>query len=214
MAEPAKNSGAKSSTGPDSVPPAKGVSLWLKLLLGVVVLIAGFLGFVAMQPKNYRVERSIKVAAPAAAVFEQVNDFHKWENWSPWAKLDPKAKAEFEGPDAGEGAIFKWDGNNEVGQGSMTILESRPPERVRIKLEFKKPFEDVATTEFVLKPEGEETLVTWSMHGENNFVGRIMCLLMNMEAMIGGQYEKGLLSIKKIVESAPKADSETAQPGS
>jgi hypothetical protein len=163
-----------------------------------------FVVVVAMQPSEFRIVRSATISAPAPAVFAQVNDFHNWEAWSPWAKLDPAAKAIFEGPRAGRGAIFRWAGNEEVGEGSMTITESRPSDLIRIKLEFLKPFEATNTAEFTFKPEGNQTAVTWSMEGQNNFIAKAVCLFMNMDKMVGGQFEKGLASMKSVTEAAPK----------
>jgi hypothetical protein len=179
-----------------------------KILLGtaavLAVLILGFVAIVAMQPSQYHVERSAKMAATPEEVFEQVNDFHKWDVWSPWVKVDPNAKTTFEGPSSGEGAVFRWAGNDDIGEGSMTILESRPHELVRIKLHFLKPMEGTASTQFTIKPEGEKlTRVTWSMDGTNNFIGRAICMFMNMDKMIGDKYEEGLASMKRIVESKP-----------
>jgi hypothetical protein len=148
--------------------------------------------------------RSINISAPPATVFAQVNDFHNWEAWSPWAKLDPAAKATFEGPSAGEAAIFRWVGNEEVGEGSMMITESRPSDLVRIKLEFLKPFAAINTAEFTFKPEGNRTVVTWSMFGTNNFIAKAFCLFINMDEMVGGQFEKGLASMKSVTEATPK----------
>ena len=148
--------------------------------------------------------RSATISAPAPAVFAQVNDFHNWEAWSPWAKLDPAAKATFEGPSTGTGAIFKWAGNKEVGEGSMTITESRPSDLIRIKLEFLRPFEATNSAEFTFKPEGNRTAVTWSMEGKNNFIAKAVCLFMNMDKMVGGQFEQGLAQMKAVVEAAPK----------
>ena len=133
-----------------------------------------------------------------------MNDFHNWEAWSPWAKLDPAAKATFEGPSTGTGAIFKWVGNKEVGEGSMTITESRPSDLIRIKLEFLRPFEATNSAEFTFKPEGNRTAVTWSMEGKNNFIAKAVCLFMNMDKMVGGQFEQGLAQMKAVVEAAPK----------
>ncbi len=133
-----------------------------------------------------------------------MNDFHNWEAWSPWAKLDPAAKATFEGPSTGTGAIFKWAGNKEVGEGSMTITESRPSDLIRIKLEFLRPFEATNSAEFTFKPEGNRTAVTWSMEGKNNFIAKAVCLFMNMDKMVGGQFEQGLAQMKAVVEAAPK----------
>lgn len=173
-----------------------------KILIGLIVLVvivAGFAGVVAMQPSEFRIVRSATIPAPPAEVFAQVNDFHNWEAWSPWAKLDPAAKNSFEGPAAGKGAIFKWSGNNEVGEGSMTITESRPSDLIRIKLDFVKPFEGTNITEFTFKPEGDQTVVTWDMSGHNTFMGRVFCLFMNMDKMVGGKFEEGLANLKSVV---------------
>jgi hypothetical protein len=174
------------------------------ILIALAVIIIVFLVIVAMQPSDFRIVRSAAISARAAAVFAQVNDFHKWEAWSPWAKLDPAAKATFEGPSAGTGAIFRWAGNREVGEGSMTITESRPSDLIRIKLEFSKPFAATNAAEFTFKPGGNQTTVTWSMEGKNNFIAKAICLFMNMDKMVGGQFEKGLASMKSIVETTAK----------
>jgi len=175
-----------------------------KILIAIAVIIIVFLIVVALQPAEFRVTRSTNVAAPQAAVFDQVNDLHKFEKWNPWGKIDPAMKQSYEGPPAGTGAVYKWAGNNEVGEGRMTIAESRPSDLVRIKLEFLKPFASVADTEFTFKPEGNQTAVTWSMSGKNNFMAKAMCLFMSMDKMIGSQFEKGLADMKAIVEAAPK----------
>ena len=175
-----------------------------KILSALAVIVIVFTIIVALQPSQFRVTRLATLTAPAPAVFAQVNDFHKWEAWSPWAKLDPAAKNSFEGPSAGIGAVFKWSGNNEVGEGSMTITESRPSELIRIKLDFTKPFEATNTTEFTFKPEGNQTTVTWSMFGTNNFIAKAFCLFMSMDKMVGGQFDKGLAQMKSVVEGAPK----------
>jgi len=175
-----------------------------KILIALAVIVIVFVVIVALQPSEFRVARSATIAAPAAAVFAQVNDFHKWEAWSPWAKLDPAAKNSFEGPSAGNGAIFRWAGNHEVGEGSMTIIESRPSELIRIKLEFLKPFAGTNTAEFAFRSEGNQTAVTWSMFGTNNFIAKAFCLFMSMDKIVGGQFEKGLASMKSVVETVPK----------
>jgi len=175
-----------------------------KILLGLLAVIAVFAAYVALLPSDFRITRSATIAAPPAAVFEHVNDFHKWEAWSPWAKLDPNAKATFEGPEAGPGAVFKWSGNNEVGEGTMTVTESRPPQLVRINLEFVKPMAGTSTAEFTFQPQGEQTNVTWSMFGQNNFISRAICMFMNQDKMVGGYFEKGLANLKATAESAAR----------
>lgn len=178
-----------------------------KLLIAAAILaaIAAVLVIIiAVQPSSFRVARSATMAAPPAVVFAQVNDFQKWQAWSPWAKLDPAAKNTFEGPAAGTGAIFRWAGNNDVGEGKMTIVESRPRELVRFRLEFYKPMAGICDAEFTFKPVGDQTTVAWTMTGRNNFIAKAMCLAMDMDQMVGGQFEKGLASIKSIVEATPQ----------
>jgi len=173
------------------------------LIVGVLaVIIAAFAVFVALQPAEFRIERTATIAAPPADVFAQVNDFHKWEVWSPWAKLDPQAKVAFEGAPAGQGAVFTWSGNDDVGEGRMTLAESRPNELVRIQVAFVKPFEGGNISEFAFKPDGPQTAVTWTMSGRNGFIGKAMCLFVDMEKMLGGDMEKGLAQMKSVAEAA------------
>ncbi len=176
----------------------------LKILIGVVVIVVVLAVIVALRPSGFRIVRAASISAPPAVVFEQVNDFHKWQAWSPWAKRDPTAKNTFEGAPAGKGSIFSWAGNKEVGEGRMTIAESRPSELIRINLEFFKPFVSTSTAEFTLKPQGDQTLVTWTMDGKNNYVARAACMFMDMDKMIGGDFEKGLADIKAISEAAAR----------
>lgn len=175
-----------------------------KIIPGVVAAIIVFSIVVALQPAQFRVERSIVIAASPADVFPQVNDLRKAQVWSPWLKFDPTAKTTFEGPAEGTGASSTWAGNSQVGEGRQTITESRPNELVRIKLDFIKPLESTCTAEFTLKPEGSQTRVAWAMFGENGFVAKAFCLFMNQDKMIGGEFEKGLTDLKALVETAAK----------
>ena len=184
--------------------PFKKGSMLKKILIGVAVVIGGFLGVVAIQPAEFRVVRSATISAPPAAVFAQVNDFHQWEAWSPWEKVDPQMKRTYEGAPSGTGTVYAWAGNKDVGEGRMTITESRPAELVRIQLDFLKPFPATHAAEFTFKPEGGQTVVHWSMEGKKNFVSKAVCMFMNMDKMLGGQFEKGLAQMKSVVESAPK----------
>ena len=170
------------------------------VLVGVAVLIAAFLVVVAVQPSDFRVERSATMRAPAAAPYAQVNDFQKWRDWSPWEKVDPQLKRSYAGPQAGAGAQYAWVGNKDVGEGRMTIVESKPGELVRIKLEFFKPFAAVNDAQFSFKPAGDGTAVTWSMTGHNNFLSKAICLFVDMDKMVGGMFEQGLAQMKAVVE--------------
>ena len=175
---------------------------WSLAALAAVVVI--FLIVVALQPSEFRIERSAIVRAPAPAAFAQVNDFRNWRAWSPWEQVDPALQRSYEGPQAGTGASYAWQGNKEVGEGRMTITESRPGELVRIKLEFFKPFAATNTAEFSFKPAAggttEGTTVTWTMTGRNNFLAKAMCLFVNMDRMVGGMFEQGLAQMKTVVE--------------
>jgi len=138
----------------------------IPILIVVLVLVVLLLVVIALRPSQFSVSRSGTVAAPSDAVFEQVNDLHNWEGWSPWAKLDPAAKGTYEGPSAGVGASFAWAGNRNIGEGRMTITESRPYDLVRFKLDFLKPFKGTNTAEFTFKPEGSQTRVTWTIRSQ------------------------------------------------
>ncbi len=170
------------------------------LALAIVVILLAVL--VVGQPDEFKVVRSSTITATPATVFEQVNDFHKWEAWSPWAKLDPACKNTFSGAAAGKDAGFAWDGNNKVGAGRMTITDSQSPELIRINLEFLRPFKSTNTTEFTFRPQGNQTLVTWTMTGKNNFMSKVFGLFVDCEKMVGKDFEKGLASIKAVVEGA------------
>jgi hypothetical protein len=179
--------------------------MFLKIVVALVAVIAAGAAFVALQPSEYRVARSATIAAPAPEVFAQVNDFHKWEAWSPWAKLDPNAKTAFDGASAGEGAVFAWAGNSKVGEGRMTLTQSRPAELIRIRLDFVQPMAGTSTAEFTFRPEGDRTAVTWAMFGQNNFLSRAICLFMNQDKMIGDHFEKGLENLKALTEAAVRS---------
>ncbi|MGH9932366.1 MAG: SRPBCC family protein [Pyrinomonadaceae bacterium] len=175
-----------------------------KILIGLAAIVVILVVVIALQPATYQVERSATIAAPASVVFAQVNDFRKWNAWSPWAKLDPAMKQTFEGASAGPGAVYTWTGNKDVGEGRMTITESHASDLVRIKLEFLKPFAATSATEFTFTPQGDQTAVKWKMSGENNFMAKAFSLFMNMDKMIGGDFEKGLAQMKSVAEAAPK----------
>jgi len=172
------------------------------IVLSLAVIVILFVVIVALQPSEFRVARSTTISAPPAAVFAEVNDFHKWEAWNPWGKIDPAMKQTYEGAPMGTGAVYAWAGNQEVGEGRMTITESRPHDLIRIKLEFFKPFAGNSIAEFTFKPEADQTAVTWSMAGENNFMAKAIHLFMNMDTMIGSQFEKGLAAMKSVAEAS------------
>ncbi len=174
----------------------------IKILIAFAVIVIALVLVVAMQPSEFHIERTATISAPAPVVFAQVNDFHNWEAWSPWAKLDPAMKKTYEGTPAGTGTVSTWSGNNQVGEGRATITESRPSDLIRIKLEYVKPFAATNTVEFSFKSEGNQTTVTWSMFGTKNFISKAIGLFMNMDKMVGSAFEKGLASLKSVTEGA------------
>lgn len=169
-----------------------------KILLLLIILIAVFGVVVAMQPDEFEVERTAVIDAPASAVFEHVNNLRKWNEWSPWAKLDPNAKNSYAGPESGVNAAMSWSGNMDVGVGSMEITESQPGEYVKYKLDFLEPMEGKSTAEMSLVPEGGKTKVTWSMNGKHNFIQKAMCLVFNGQEMVGQQFEQGLSNLNTV----------------
>jgi len=173
----------------------------IKILIVLAVLVIVFLIIVALQPSQFRVDRSLTINASAATIFPHLNDLRKSAIWSPWLKLDPTAKNTYEGPPAGIGASSTWSGNNQIGEGRQTIIESRTNELVRIKLEFVKPMKGISTTDFTLIPKGDATVVTWSIYGENSFMAKAFCLFMNQDKMIGNPFERGLADLKALVEA-------------
>jgi hypothetical protein len=168
----------------------------------LVVVIAG-LAFIGTRPARFRIERSARIETPGDVVFSMIDDFHHWAEWSPWEKIDPSMTKTFDGPSAGAGAIYSWVGNKKVGEGRMTLLESKPCERVVIKLEFFKPFAATNQTTFTLAPTEGGTRVSWCMEGTNGFMAKAFSLFMNMDAMVGKEFEKGLANL----DTASRAES-------
>ena len=150
------------------------------------------------------IRKQLTIDAPAERVFAHVNDLHRWEAWSPWLKADPAARTAYSGPPAGPGAAFTWTGNSNVGEGKMTIVEGRPNDLVRLRLDFKRPFASTSTAEFTFAPDAGRTVVTWSMSGEKNFLAKAIHLVINMDAMIGAKFDEGLAQMKVAAEAAAK----------
>lgn len=168
------------------------------LLVGAI---AAFLIIAARQPDDFRYSRSATINAPAEVVFPLVNNLKKFNEWNPWAKLDPNAKNSFEGEEEGVGAKMSWEGNFEVGKGSMTTTEARPDEFIQFKMDFEKPMKATDTAEFTFKQEDDKTLVTWSIYGKRNFMAKAMGLVFNCEKMVGKQFDTGLANLKAMAEN-------------
>lgn len=170
------------------------------ILISVVLLLATLLIFAATRPDTFRVERSISITAPAGKIFPLINDFHPWESWSPWEKIDPEVKRIYRGADSGVGAVYEWSGNRDIGQGRMEIIESTPPSRVVLRIDFIKPFAAQNTVEFTLTAQGDSTTVTQAMYGPNAYLSKLIGIFFSMDEMIGRKYEEGLANLKAIAE--------------
>lgn len=170
----------------------------------LVVLLAAFAIFAATRPTDFRVSRSRALAAPAEVVHAYVNDFHKWPEWSPWEKLDPTMRKEISGAPTGPGATYYWTGNNKVGEGRMTITDSRPPQSVTLRLEFMRPWKAVNTTQFDFVPSGAGTNVTWAMTGQNNFMAKAFGVFMPLDKLVGADFERGLASLDAATSGSAK----------
>jgi hypothetical protein len=167
----------------------------------IAVLLLGFLVFVSTRPATFRYTRRLAIAAPTSELFEQVNDLRKFQEWNPWAKVDPQCQIIYSGSATGVGSSYEWKGNKHVGEGAMTITESKPHQLVRARMDFRKPFAATHTAEFTFRPEGDRTVVSWSMYGDNNFMGKIMMTVMDCDKMVGGEFEKGLATLKARAET-------------
>lgn len=174
-----------------------------KIFLALLAVIAGICLVAAFKSGDFAVTRSAVIAAPPEAVFKIANDMRRWNEWSPWSKVDPAMKSSLEGPPEGAGAIYHWEGNMEVGKGTMRVTESKPSERIGMKLEFKEPMAGDGDVVFTFAPEGAGTKVTWTMSTKQPFMGRLFGLFMNMEKMTGDAFDTGLASLGKLATAAP-----------
>ncbi len=165
----------------------------------VVVAIAGILLYAATKPDSFRVQRVVLINAPSDKVFALINDLKAWPAWSPYEKKDPAMKRTYGAVTAGKGATYAWEGNNDVGHGSMEMLESGL-RKILIKLDFLKPFEAHNMAEFVLEPKGDGTSVTWAIYGPSPYMSKVMGTFMNIDDMIGRDFEKGLADLKAAAE--------------
>ena len=176
-----------------------------KILIGGAALLVVFLIVVATRPATFEIKRSAQINAPAEVVFAQVNDFKAWAAWSPWEQLDPAMKRTFNEVPASVGASYHWTSDkDDVGEGNMKITEAKPAEHLGIALDFLKPFEAHNRIDFDFVKAGEGTSVTWKMSGDNNFLAKTMSVFMDMDKMVGPDFEKGLASLKTVSEGAAK----------
>jgi uncharacterized protein YndB with AHSA1/START domain len=171
------------------------IAVVLAVAIAVVLILA------AIKPDTFSIRRAITVKAPPDKIFPLISDFHQWGSWSPYENKDPAMKRSYSGAASGKGAVYAWDGNNNVGSGRMEILDASAPEKIVIKLDFLRPFEGHNTAEFTMLPQGNATNVSWLMHGPLPFMGKVMHLFMNMDNMVGKDFEIGLANLKKLTET-------------
>jgi uncharacterized protein YndB with AHSA1/START domain len=170
------------------------------LAIVLAVAIAIVLILAATKPDTFRIERSATIDAPAERIFSVLSDFHQWTGWSPWEHKDPALKRSYSGAERGKGAIYGWEGNKDVGTGRMEILEANAPSKLAIKLDFFKPFEAHNTAEFTMLPQGGATNVHWVMHGPATFMSKVMQVFINLDKMVGKDFETGLSNLKRLTE--------------
>jgi Polyketide cyclase / dehydrase and lipid transport len=175
------------------------MNVFTTLAVAVVILLAAVLGFAATRPDTFRVQRAKSIEAPPDEIFPLIHDFHKWRSWSPYEKLDPTMKRTYSGAANGKGAVYEWVGTSKVGSGRMEIRDASGS-KVTIKLDFLKPFECHHTAEFTLEAHGDTTNVTWSMHGAQRYLAKVMSIFLNMDNLIGKDFEAGLANIKAVAE--------------
>jgi uncharacterized protein YndB with AHSA1/START domain len=170
------------------------------IVIVVVVAIAGVLAYAAIQPNTFRVQRSTVIQAPPEKVYAILEDFDRGKEWSPFEKKDPNLKRSRSGPPKGKGAVYSFEGNSDVGAGSLTVLDTAPPSKLVLALDMTKPMEGHNTVEYTLVPEGGGTRMTWSIFGPMPFISKVMCLFIDMDKMIGKEFESGLASLKALAE--------------
>src|SRR5580692_2829613 len=171
------------------------IAVLLAIIIAIVLVIA------STKPDTFRIQRAAVMNAPAETIFPLIADFHQWLDWSPWEGRDPALKRTYSGTERGKGAVYAWDGNKNVGSGRMEILEASTPSKIVIKLDFFTPFEGHNTAEFTMLPQGDATSVNWVMHGPAPFMSKLMQVFMNIDKMIGKDFEAGLANLKRLAET-------------
>jgi hypothetical protein len=176
------------------------MTILLIVLAVLAVVILGILALAALRPNTFTVRRATSIKAPPAAIFPLINDFRAWPTWSPYENKDPRMQRRLSGTEAGTGAIYEWTGDKNVGQGRMEIIESNAPSTVVIKLDFFKPFEAHNRATIAMVPQGDRTEVSWTMDGPAQFMGKLMGLFINLDRMVGADFETGLANLKRLTE--------------
>lgn len=166
----------------------------------LVIAVAGVFAYAAMQPDTFRIARSAVIKAPPEKIYPLMSDFRRGMEWSPYEKKDPNMKRVFSGPASGKGAVYEFEGNGDIGAGRLEITDATPPSKVVLRLDMSKPFQGSNTIEYSIVPKGDASEVTWSMHGVQPLLAKVVCLFFNMDRMVGADFEQGLASLKTIAE--------------
>jgi len=166
----------------------------------IVVAVAALLGYAATKPDTFAVQRSARIKAQPETIYALIEDFHRWNVWSPYEKLDPAMTRNYSGAATGKGSIYEWSGNSKAGAGRMEITDTTPPSKIVMSLDFTKPFKTSNIVEFTFEPDGDATKVTWTMHGPSPFISKVMGTLFDMDKMIGKDFETGLADLKAASE--------------
>ncbi len=198
LSDPTAHSGALFSDVPRG---DTSEAMLLKIAIGLGVALVLFLVYVAMQPGPFAISRSIEISAPPEKIFPLIEDFHEWAKWSPYEKLDPNMTKTFSGAPKGPGAVYEWDGNGKAGKGKMELTSAETNRHVSIKLDFSAPMKATNFSDFTIEPNGATSTVTWSMKGNNGFAGKLFATIVNMDKLLGGDFEKGLALMKAQAEA-------------
>jgi uncharacterized protein YndB with AHSA1/START domain len=186
------------------------IAIWILIVLVALTVVLWI--YASSRPDHFRIERSTTIQSSPEKIFALINNFHQWEAWSPWEKVDPQISRTYSGSSEGVGAIYAWSGNKEIGRGRMEIIESNSPTKIAIQLDFFAPFEAHNTAEFVLTPQGDSTQVTHAMFGPSPLLSKLMGLVFNMDKMVGDKFEEGLKNLKQLAQAANASDGVQAEP--
>jgi hypothetical protein len=176
------------------------MAVLVTIAIVVIALVAIVLALAARRPNEFNVARTARIRATPERIYPHIADFHRWGAWSPWERMDPAMRKSYSGAPSGTGSVYEWQGNSKVGMGRMEITQTTPPTGATVKLDFLKPFEAHNTATFTLTPAGDGTDVTWKMFGPSPFVTKVMGVFMNMDNLVGKDFERGLASLKSVAE--------------
>jgi len=176
--------------------------MFLKIASFVGALLLGFATYVYFLPAEKTISREIVIQAPPESLFPMINHSKKMNDWMPWLESDPGVKMVFSGPDEGVGSKSEWDSPGKMGTGSAVVMESNLNQSVKTQLTYTKPIAMSQVAEVTLTPTQGGTKVTWSVECHNSFFFRLMGVLLNVDKMVGGEFEKGLNKLKLIAESS------------